>query len=295
MNLLIKTGRAFYATALIVYGIQQFYFGTFRNVFFSAYQYHLPFLNIASYVFGAYLICTAILLLIEKRGREAALLLGGVLLLLFVATQLTYQFFSQPNRLYHLGLWTNELKELALAGGAFVVAGSFCPSSRNAYLFQWLHRFTPYGNLFFLFTMICFGICHLIYGPFLENYVPAWWPDHLFWVYFTGVALVGAGVAIALGIKIRAIALLMAIMTFLWLWMVHVPSAVQQPVVNRGDQLASAFDALAFSGISLLIAFTMKEQKWIALLEKWERPERRLTSLRQGQLEVSTDPVDRGL
>lgn len=56
-------------------------------------------------------------------------------------------------------------------------------------------------------------------------------------------------------------------MIFLWFWMVHIPAGIKRPVFNRGDLLASAFDALAFSGVSLIIAFTMKDQKWIRKIE----------------------------
>src|SRR5687767_15015814 len=114
MSYLIKTGRAFYSLALIVYGIQQFYFGNFRNVFFSPYQIQLPFLNILVYLFGLYLVVSGILLFVEKKGNKVALLLGAVFLFLFVCTHLTYELISEPNKIYHLGLWVNPLKELAL-------------------------------------------------------------------------------------------------------------------------------------------------------------------------------------
>jgi len=221
MNYLITTGRAFYSCALMVYGIQQLYFGSFRDVFFSPYQNHLPFLRVFAWLFGLYLIGTAALLFTKKFAKRAALVLGAVFMTLFLTTHLSYELISEPNKIYHLGLWATPLKEIALCGGAFVVAGS------------------------------CAGD-----GP-----------DHLFWVYFAGVALVAAGVAIALGIRIRAVSLLLGLMIFLWFWMVHLPSAIAQPTVNRGNLPASAFDALAFSGIAIIIAFTVKNQKWISNLE----------------------------
>lgn len=266
MIYLIKTGRWFYALALIVYGIQQFYFGTFRDVFFSSYQEHLPLLQIFAYLFGLYLAVSGFFILAEKNGRKAALLLGAVFLVLFLCTQLTFETISQPHK-YYLALWVPPLKELALAGCAFVVADSIQDDKTLKGAYRLLGRLAPYGNLLLLFTMTCFGIGHLLHGPRLVYIVPAWWPDHLFWVYFTGVALVGSGIAIILGIRIRVIALLLALMIFLWFWMVHIPAGIKRPVFNRGDLLASAFDALAFSGVSLIIAFTMKDQKWIRKIE----------------------------
>ena len=142
MRKLIWIGRAFYASALIIYGLQQFYFGTFRDVFFSVYQKHLPFLNIFSYIFGLYLVITGLLIFITGKGKKASLVLGGVFMALFLGTHITYELISEPNKLYHLGLWTTPLKELALAGGAFVVGHSFdtSPGVKKGFL----EKFAPY-------------------------------------------------------------------------------------------------------------------------------------------------------
>ena len=268
MNLLIRIGRAFYAVALFVYGCQQLYFGSFRDVFFSVYQQHLPFLKVFASLFGLYLILTGALLFVSSAGKKAALVLGFVWMSLFLGTHMTYELISEPNKLYHLGLWTTPLKELALAGGAFVVAYSFETPIRGK--LTTLEKIMPYGNLFFLYTMISYGISHLIYAEFLANTVPDWMANHLFWVNLTGVALTASGIAIMLGIRIRIIALLLALMIFSWFWLVHVPGALANPVANRGNLLASAFDALAYSGVALLIGLTMKQQKWVTDIERWQ-------------------------
>jgi uncharacterized membrane protein YphA (DoxX/SURF4 family) len=268
MKTLIKIGRAFYAAALMVYGIQQFYFGTFRDVFFSVYQKHLPFLSIWAYLFGTYLCVTGVMILIPQRGKKAALVFGAVLMGLFFGTHITYELISEPNKLYHLGLWTTPLKELALAGGAFVVAFSF--GQESAVNRSFLERFAPYGNLFFLYTISSFGISHIIYAPYLANTVPDWMANHVFWVMLTGVTLVASGISIILGIRIRIIALLLSLQIFLWVWLVHVPGTLANPLTaDRGNLLASAFDALAFSGAALLIGLTMQKQQWIEDVETW--------------------------
>lgn len=273
MKTLIITGRAFYAIALIVYGIQQLYFGTFRDVFFSVYQEHLPLLNVFAYLFGLYLIATGILILVPGKGRKASLFLGAVFMTLLIGTHLSYAFISETNKLYHLGLWTNPLKELALAGGAFVVAHSF--EANDAVKQGFLDKLAPYGNLFFLYTMTSFGISHIIYGPYLVGTAPKWLANGEFWILLTGVTLVGSGIAIILGIRIRIIALLLSLQIFLWIWLVHLPGTLANPLpANRGNLLASTFDALAFSGTALLISLTMKKQQWVDDLERWGEPEK---------------------
>jgi uncharacterized membrane protein YphA (DoxX/SURF4 family) len=272
MKKLVVTGRAFYASALIVYGIQQLYFGTFRDVFFSVYQKQLPLLNVLSYVFGIYLIITGILILVPGRGRKASQILGGVFMTLLLGTHITYELFSEPNKLYHLGLWTTPLKELALAGGAFVVAFSFATNAAERQGF--LEKITPYGNLFFLYTITSFGISHIIYAPYLVGNVPKWIANPEFWVTLTGVTLTASGIAIILGIRIRIVALLLSLQIFIWIWLVHVPGTLSNPLTaNRGNLLASAFDALAFSGTALLISLTMKRQQWVEDVENWGEQE----------------------
>jgi uncharacterized membrane protein YphA (DoxX/SURF4 family) len=276
MKKLITAGRAFYSIALIVYGVQQLYFGSFRDVFFSLYQEHLPLQNVLAYLFGLYLIVTAVLILAPGKGRSAALILGAVFMTLFVGTHLSYALISETNKLYHLGLWTTPLKELALAGGAFVIGHSF--DAKHAAKKAFLDRLAPYGNLFFLYTITSFGISHIIYAPFLVSTVPKWIANGEFWILLTGVTLAGSGIAIILGIRIRAIALLLSIQIFLWIWLVHVPGTLASPLTaNRGNLLASAFDALAFSGTALLISLTMKKQQWVHDLEHWGEP-RKVTS-----------------
>ncbi|WP_276484091.1 hypothetical protein [Paraflavitalea pollutisoli] len=271
MNYLIKMGRAFYALALIVYGIQQCYFSSFRNVFVSPYQQYLPWLPLWAWLFGGYLIASGLSILTGRRGKEAALLGGAVFLFLFLSTQLTYQLISEPNKIYHLGLWVNQFKELALSGGAFVVAGSFSEGASDNRFYALLNKLVPYGNLLFLFTITVFGMGHIIYAELMPNAVPAWFSDRLFWIYFTGILLVGAGITIGFGIRLRVVALLLSVMIFLWFWIIHVPGAIGDPIARRGEYPASAADALAFSGVALLIAFTMPRQQWVSDIENWGR------------------------
>ncbi len=273
MKYFIKTGRIFYATALIVYGIQQFIYGDFRNVLFPPWQTHLPLLPVWAYVFGVYLIACGIAIIIEKKAYEVSLLLGTVLLFIVCVFQIPYELISEPNKSYHLALWTSLLKEAALSGGAFVVVGSLVkksatPDFKTKRWISVLDKLTPYGNLFFCNTMICFGIAHFMYGANVSNMVPSFFPDHIFWTYFAAVALIGAGSFIILNIRTRVIALLLSLMIFLWFWLVHIPGAFHDPRIDRGNNVSSAFDALAFSGIALLIAFTLKKQKLIDDIEK---------------------------
>jgi len=152
----------------------------------------------------------------------------------------------------------NTLKELALAGGAFIIAGSFDASQtfsqQKHIIINILEKLIPFGDIFFCITVTCFGIAHFMYLKSIADMVPASVPDHTFWAYFSGVALISSGVFIILDIRKRTIAALLGTMIFLWFIFLHIPNALANPTVDRGNEMASAFDALAFSGTAFLIA-----------------------------------------
>jgi hypothetical protein len=56
-------------------------------------------------------------------------------------------------------------------------------------------------------------------------------------------------------------------MIFLWFVLLHIPRAIADPFTNNGNEVASAFDALAFSGIAFLIALERPRKKTPAFRE----------------------------
>jgi uncharacterized membrane protein len=258
MEKFIKAGRGFYAIALLVYGVQQFIFGTFRPVFVPAWQSHLPMLNLWSYAFGLVLIAVGLSIMLEKKAREVALWFGGLLLALVVVVHIPFELIADPYRM-HVGVWTGALKELALCGGAFIVAGTLPGEGRSTGILKALENLIPYGRIFFSITMIVFGIQHFVYGDIVAAMIPAYFAFPLYLGYMAGFALIIAGLAIMFNIKTRQVAILLATAIFLWFFLVHMPKAFADPSGNRGNEVASTFDALAFTGIALMIAFRSKK------------------------------------
>jgi len=250
----LKTGRSFYGVALIVYGVQQFLYGDFRNVQLPAWQSHLPFLPAWAYSTGAGLVWAGLAIITGKKGREVALALGGVFLSLVVLVHIPFGIFSEPYHL-HLAVWTSALKELALAGGAFIIAGTFKPGpAPQSGILAALEKAIPLGPLFFSITMASFGTDHFLYAERLSNIVPSYFPDRVFWMYLTGVVLLGAGISIALNIRRGAVALLFSVTLFMWVILLHIPRVIADPFGSRANEISSVFDALAFCGTAIIIA-----------------------------------------
>ena len=236
--------------------LQQFYYcndfspGAYTAIEAPAW---LPTILVWANIVGAILIVLSVCILIKKKEKNAALILGGFLLFLFLVFQVPYMLFVFPYT-WHLGVWTNPLKTLALSGGAFVVAGSFSTEVEKGSLIKFLSKFISCGKIFFAIMMISFGIDHFLYADGVKDLVPGWIPAHLFWTYVAGVLLIGTGVAIILNIKRRLVSMLAGIMLLAWVFVLHIPRAVAHPEMEKGNEITSVFEALAFSGIAFLIA-----------------------------------------
>jgi uncharacterized membrane protein YphA (DoxX/SURF4 family) len=251
-------GRIFYGLAIAATGIQQFFFNQFFQILFPPLPFHVPGLIYFAYIVAAFLIVAGIGIALFIRVRFFAFALGCIFLFLFLFCYVPYELFIGPYSPIHLGLWINPLKEFAYAGGAFAIANKI-PSDMNipqkqAGFIGFLAKLAPYGRIMFSITMTSFGLSHFYYTQTVQGMVPAWIPAHLFWTYFAGIALMGAGIAIILNFHVRLIGNLLGIMIFIWFVCLHTPGAIASPLTDNGNEVTSAFSALAFSGIAFVIA-----------------------------------------
>ena len=265
MHIVTKLGRLFYGLGIISYGTQQIVIRDFRPQIlpgFPAWAHStavLPILTgVAMIVAG--IIVSGFYTANDNLRRKTVLYLGFYFFALIFVSHIPYLLFVYPHKLSHLGSWGDLLKELAFSGGSFVVAGSFLHDISEHYnkrpFHHFLEKFIPLGRLFFCTTIILFGCNHFAYD--ISGLVPAWFVWQSFWSYFGGAALIAAGTAIALKVFLRPVSLLLALMLFLWFVMLHVPGAIANPTVGRGNLIVSAFDALLFCGTALILSQTSK-------------------------------------
>jgi uncharacterized membrane protein len=252
MGRLSGVGRIFYGIALAGIGIQTVYYKDFPYIIIPPHHSWILGLSVIAYFSGVMLILAGASIIFEKKTRQISLLLGGVLLLIFCFYFIPYQLLVSSNYMI-FGDWENAAKELTLASGAFVIAGCSSEKNENFYLGV-LNKLAPFGALLFSITIISYGVDHFLYAKEAADYVPSWVPYHLFWIYFAGIALLGSGIAIILKIKIRLIATLLGTMIFIWFIILHIPYVISSSSSNRAGETASAFLALAYSGIAFVIA-----------------------------------------
>jgi len=255
---LSDVGRIFYGIAIAGIGFQTIYYKDFPYMMIPPRHSWIPGLVMIAYVFGTVLILAGACIVFEKKTRSASLLLGTVLLMIFCFYFIPYQFMINSNYM-HLGKWENAEKELALASGALIIANCFSEKNKNSST-SFLTRLLPFGAILFSITMISFGIDHFLYAKDVAEYIPSWIPNHLFWVYFAGTALIGSGIAILFKIKPRLMTALLGTMIFIWIIILHIPKSIASPFAGKGGEVTSAFLALAYSGIAFVIAGTAKKQ-----------------------------------
>ena len=177
MKNLLKPARISYGIMIAALAIQQIFYKDFRPVILP--PFHLSVAGYALYVYiiSIVLIAAGVAIIFEIGSRPVSLVLGGVLLLLFCVCQIPYELISDPYY-KHFGVWVNALKELAIAGGAFVVAGSFMTKDegKENNLVRLLEKLIPLGSIFFCVTMVSFGIDHFLYADGVSTLVPGWIP-----------------------------------------------------------------------------------------------------------------------
>jgi uncharacterized membrane protein len=203
-------------------------------------------------LFGAFLIAAGIAIITGKMARLAALLLGAVLLLSFVLLYIPL-LIANP---YLGGLWTSSGKALAMAGGSFLVACSLPVESGNPApwlltVVKALEQFIPLSRFFLGAFLILCGVQHFIYLEFVATLVPSWIPGHLFWTYFTGVALIAGGIGIIIPMTARLAAAMTGIMIFLWVVLLHIPRALAD--LHNSNETTAVFEALAMTGAAVLV------------------------------------------
>jgi uncharacterized membrane protein YphA (DoxX/SURF4 family) len=237
-NPVIAIGRSLYAVAILAFGLQYAIFGHLRPGLPLCPNW-LPDGTVIAYVLAAVLIAAGVVLLATWRVAVVSLMLG----LLLLASCCLY--LQHMNFVLHNGNGRTVFLEcLAIASAALVLHG--LSTGRGAKL-----SMMP-GRIFFAFTLIVFGAQHFMYERYVATLVPAWIPQHTFWIVATGIALIAAGLSLATTIADKIASFCLFAMFFGWLVLLHVPRILH--ALHSGDEWSSGFVALAFCGASLLLA-----------------------------------------
>jgi uncharacterized membrane protein len=252
----LALGRSFFGLATIASGVLQLVTGDFVRIV-PALPSWVPAPSAWARLAGVVLVVAGFAMVSGRRARTAASVVGTLLLaklVLLNAPQMVWNpLIDRP--LLRGFMWTNPFKSLALVGGVLLLAAWSPGEARrlSALARGFAKRWRLGALLLAAFLLVC-GLQHFAYRDFVTDMVPAWLPGRRSWTYFTGLALIAGGTGMLVRRTARLAAGLSALMVFLWVPMLHIPRALAGP--RHADETAGVFEALAISGVALLVAGT---------------------------------------
>jgi uncharacterized membrane protein len=225
--------RWFIGIALVAFGIQHLIYREFVTRLVPKLPAWIPGHSFWACLLGIVLIVTGVAIVCGKKARWAGMLLGMIGLLSVLLLYLP----RLAGNLHDGGLWTNAGKALMLSGAGLLVARS---------------GLDAVGRSFVSAFLILTGVQHFIYAQFVMGLVPAWIPEHLFWTYFAGVALITGGLGMIVPRTRRLAGYLSGAMILAWVFLLHIPRALAAP--HNANETTAVFEALAVSGAAFLVA-----------------------------------------
>lgn len=112
-------------------------------------------------------------------------------------------------------------------------------------------------------ALIPIGLAHFLYLQNTVSLVPHWLPSPVFWSYFTGGALITAGIGVLLGVYARHAAALSALEIGMFTVLVWIP------IVARGGtapfQLAEISVSFALTAAAWVVAASYRNTPWLGL------------------------------
>ena len=85
-----------------------------------------------------------------------------------------------------------------------------------------MNKYSRIFQILFALPWIVFGIQHFMYAEFVATLVPAFMPFRLFWAYFTGTAMIAAGISFIFNKLGSLAAVLLAAMLIGFILLIHV-------------------------------------------------------------------------
>ena len=255
---LISVGRWFFGLALLGLGGEHFIFREFVIGRAPPFADGHPVTLWWVYGSGVLVMLVGLAVLFRRWARPATLALGVLVFGWALLRHLPIVIADSPLG----GSWTSAGKALVFVGGSFAIAATF-PPVQGATTGGWrrfanaIDPFVRMGQYCLASFLILAGVQHFKFLAFVATLLPAWFPGNaVLWSQFAGILLLTFGIGLLFSRTAALAALLTGLMIFSWFWIVHLPRV--HTSVSDGIAL---FEALAFSGIALVVAGALAERR----------------------------------
>jgi uncharacterized membrane protein YphA (DoxX/SURF4 family) len=247
---LVYLGRLFIGVSLLAIGLQHFLYSGFIPDLGLVPDW-APAHTLCAWLAGAILLLAGVSVLTAKYARPITTFLGFVFLLSAFLRFTTHI----PGMIHNIGDRGVFFELLACCAGSWMLASTFPPSppfsdARTTRLAT--PRLAALARWLFGIAFVVFGSLHLQAPNWIAPLIPHWIPFHLFFAWFTGCALVAAGLSIAAHIGARLSATLLALMLFSWVVLVHAPRIAN--ALHNADEWNSGYVCLLMAGFALIVA-----------------------------------------
>jgi putative oxidoreductase len=105
------------------------------------------------------------------------------------------------------------------------------------------------GRIAYAIGILIFGLAHFPAADTFAKLVPI--PGQLFWVYFTGICLVAAGISLIIKKQVALASLLLSILLLLFVIMVHIPQALSTDEMTKANGIAHTLKTVSLAGAAL--------------------------------------------
>jgi uncharacterized membrane protein len=255
---LISLGRSFFGLALLGLGAEHFVYGEFVTGRAPAWPDGIAGRLAWVYGSGAVVMLAGLAILGRRWGRPAALGVGALVFTWALVRQVPTVVADS----LLAGSWTRAGKALTIVGGSLAVAATL-PRMAGGNAKGWRRianasdELVRLGRLSLAAFVILAGMQHFEFTEFVATLIPEWFPgDAIWWSRLAGVALICGGVGLLFSRTAALAGSLTGLMIFSWVWVVHLPRI--HASVSDGIAL---FEALAFSGIALVVAGAVAERR----------------------------------
>ena len=250
-----KSGRYFFAIAIIAFGVIQVVTSSFMSTFLPIKQ-SLTLGKILLYAYSCLFLICGITLMIDKTARLGA----RIAFFLFTIAIIYPHLYNLITDLHNPGPWSVFGETLAYSAGGLIAIGLFSPNPAAK------DKVLPYpknkiaaGRVLLASAILIFSIQHFMYGEFIAKLIPDWIPFQIFWAYLIGLVFLTASISLLLNIKTQLASFLLGFMFLFWVVCLHAPRVITNP--NKETEWTSLFIALGFCGIFLMLDSACQQKK----------------------------------